>query len=171
MPLHIPIGKDRLPHGDMPLTKGQLYNLDNDEWIDFQFNPEFFEWDQAINWKDFTHKGDPSGGDLQFLNIGPRTFDLALIYAADPGAPEIKRDIGLDGGDEMTFERIEEVMENWRQLLPEKKRPSRIKVIIGSRTFDCIVENIRMRITEWFDDLTAREALLTLEFREWLLEA
>ena len=72
------------------VTKGQLYNLDTNEYFTFQFNPEAFEYSRDLNWNPMTFNGDESGGDLFYINSGPRTFELPLLFIVDPSAPEIQ---------------------------------------------------------------------------------
>jgi len=168
MGLYIPTSSaGQLPLSAVCIKKGQIYNLDNNEWMNFQFNPQTFEWERSINWAETTWKGDVQGGDLSFINIGPRTFDLSLLFLADPGAPEINyktNSVKID-----SFEAVEELIESWSQIVSSKGRPARVKVIMGERFFDGVIRNYHFKIIESFEDLSAKEGILTLEFREWIL--
>jgi hypothetical protein len=167
-------GAARPSYQDVHLTKGQLYNLDRDEFLTFQFNPATFAWERDTRWAEITFKGDDTGGDLQYLNTGPRTFDLPLLYIADPGAPEVIYQAAQNdmfGHTVADFEFLQKLIESWEAALTDKRRPSRIKVILGQkRSFECVIKNSEYQLIEFFDDLTVREGLITLEMREWRLE-
>jgi hypothetical protein len=155
------------------LVKGQLYNMDLNQKLWFQFNPTFFEWERGFNWVDIAFYGDETGGDADFISTGARTFELVLLYMADPGSPEILSE-GVPynvkgGGINMDFQAIRANLELWESKLPNKGRPSRIKVIVGPNSFECLIRSSKFRITEFFRDLTAREVEITLRFREWTL--
>lgn len=178
MPLFIPTsGAAPIPFAGWPTKKGQLYNMDNNEKLSFQFNVETFEWEQKFNWAEITWKGSVSGGDLDFINSGPRTFDLPLLFLGDPGAPEIEYEIGDDnpvvrqvpGNIKMDFEFIQKLIERWTWVMPHKGRPPRIKVVIGTRWFEGVIEELNFKLIDFFPDLTVKEALMTISFREWNL--
>jgi len=161
------------PFSGITLVKGQLYNLDLNEFLSFQFNPNTFEWAKKINWGEITWKGNVKGGDLQFINIGPRKIDLPLLYMADPGAPEIEYTVeeAISTDDlKMDFQAIKEMIERWEGLIEGKGRPSRIRIIVGPNYFDGVVTDWSFRIVEFFSDLTAKEVLIALRFREWQLQ-
>lgn len=171
-----------VPTSTMPITavsvtKGQLYNLDDDEFLSFQFNPETFMWERKTEWGDLSFYGDDSGGERKYLLTKPREFDLSLLYVADPGAPDIAYQTAGDNplsqnvsaGVSMDFKFIQDVIERWESKRPDKHRPSRIMVILGDRSFSAVIVSSQFKIVEFFSDLSAREALLTLEFREWQL--
>jgi len=181
MPLFIPTSKGvASPLAAMHLTKGQLYNLDTNEFISFQFNPSEFEWERMINWSEISWQGDTSGGDLAFINVGPRTYNLDLLYMADPGAPEIESKIDdppYAYNAKNDFQRIRKTIEKWEADIEGKGRPSAINLIMGSRdadgnltsgnSFEGVIVRSGFRLTEFFNDLSVREAIITLRFREW----
>ena len=159
----------------MALVKGQLYNLDLNEMLGFQFNPETFGWDRDLNWAEISWKGAEKGGDLQYVNAGPITFDLDLIFVADPHAPEMMYQTGsnhpvvpsMQASIKMDFEFIEETVNKWADPLPNLGRPSRIKIILGGRSFLGVITTYSFEITDFFEDLTARHGRLSIGFREW----
>lgn len=186
MGLFIPTSNlDRRPYPATPVMKGIIYNLDLNESVSFQFNPETFSFERRIKWAEVTWRGDDTGGDVQFFNIGPRTFDLELLYIHDPAAPPIEyrqggnpllsaRPVSLSvsaargSSTIMPFETVQDIIDTWMQLLPDRQRPSQIQIIIGPQSFKGIIKGIGIDIRSFFPNLTAREAILTLEFREWL---
>lgn len=187
MPLAIPTSRaSQQSFLSAKITKGQIYNLDLDEYFVFQFNPEAFEWERDYHWDEITFKGDASGGDLQYIRTSAREFSLDLLYVADPGGPDIeyaKADHKIsprtgrlvDGSPlpatpsgKMAFEQLVMMLDAWGAVIPAKGRPSRLKVMMGPQDFDCVVTGSQFRIREFFgEDLSAREALISLEFRQW----
>ena len=172
MPLFIATGSP--PALSDTLSKGLLQNLETGEWMDFQFNPETFEYGRDQNWGESLWKGDERGGDLQYVNTGPHAFDLSLLYVADPSAPNVPHNASVrvspapdDSRLPVSFERIEQVIYKWTEPLADLGRPPRIGISIGPREFKGVILNHQSRITEFFSDLTAREALLNIRFREW----
>ncbi len=166
-------GSAPIPDNIARLTKGELYNLDLNESLGFQFNPERLRTDKNFEWLDVAWLGSKDGGDLQYKGSGPTTFDLDLRFVALPGAPRIQSDAGerVSPSDDlpMDFEAIEETLRRWSQDVEGKRRPSRIKVILGERAFNCVITRIGSEVTAFFEDLTAREAILTIGFRQWEL--
>ena len=71
-------GTSVVPLSTQRLAKVQIYCLDMNESLTFQFNPETFRWERDINWAEVQWKGNDFGGDLEYINNGPRTFDLPL---------------------------------------------------------------------------------------------
>lgn len=178
MGLFIPTSGAQPPFTGIQLTKGQLYNLDNNEWLNFQFNPEIFDYRQEFNWGEIQWKGSEHGGDLQYTGSGPYTFDLQLLFVGEPHAPNTEYSqgdsptipfSGIAGTIKIDFEFIESMLNRWTEPLENKRRPSRIKVILGPRSFMGVITNLDFRITEFFPDLSAREARLTIGFRQWEL--
>lgn len=172
MPLFIPTssGSDP-PFSNIQLIKGQLYNLDLNEFIGFQFNPREFVWTQNINWSEIIWNGDFSGGDLYFINRGPVTFDLSLLYIANPGTPNINYDVPeniVPEGLIVEFEQIRVALERWTDPVSGLGRSSRIRVIIGPNYFDIVMTSLGFRIGQFFEDLSAQESSINIGCREWL---
>jgi hypothetical protein len=161
-----------VPFAGWPTNRGQLYNLDNDEYIGFQFNPETFEWEQPVNWVEVTWHGDFSGGDVQFINMGARVFELPLQFLADPGAPQIDHraaQIISRPEDKFDFAALKAIIDQWNRPIPGKGRPARLKIIVGHNVFEGVITRWRFKIVDFFPDMTAKEVLLTISFREWVL--
>jgi hypothetical protein len=172
MGLYIPTsGASQEIASGMALVKGQLYNLDLNEMLGFQFNPETFSWDQDHNWAEISWKGAEKGGDLQYVNAGPITFDLDLIYIAEPHAPNVghncPEELTGDYGLPVDFEQIEALVTRWKNPMENLGRPGRIRVILGPRFFDGVMLTVSFEITQFFEDLTARKARLSIPFRQW----
>lgn len=169
--LYLPTSRISNPLNDRALGKGELYNLDLDQLVGFQFNPTSLEWTRQFAWGEVRWQGDSSGGDLQYLSTGPRHVELSLLYMADPGSPDINYVAPLiisSPNNKFDFVALRQTLESWEQPLPGKKRPSRIRIIFGENSFDCVITSSTFRITTFFEDLSAREAVYTAEFREWL---
>lgn len=168
-----------LPTTDNPITdvftntnlkKGQLYNIDNNEFLGFQFNPTSFEWSRSMKWAEINWIGNTDGGQLQFVGVGPRTLELSLIYISEPSAPRVSYEssdpvVRSDGL--VDFEAIRDTIERWEEIIEGKGRPARIGIMVGPNVFEGVITATNFRITEFFEDLTAREAMFNLEFREW----
>ena len=171
MNLVLPTSGASLPLETGRLAKGQLYNLDLDEWLDLQFNPETFDYDRVFNYAQIAPKGTERGGDLQYLSSGPISFDLDLVFVADPSAPEIKYQAEerlSNNSVRVDFEQLETMLNRWQEPLANKGRPSRIAVIIGPRRTDGVITSLTITVREFFrEDLSAREAEITIGFREW----
>ena len=174
MPLFIPTATQApIPFAGWPTQKGQLYNLDTNDYISFQFNPDSFDWEQVFNWAEITWQGDYHGGDLQFINAGPHTFDLPLQFLADPGAPKIGYNTPSRISTDMNkfdFGELKRTLDDWNKPIEGKGRPARIKVIMGENKFDGVVTRWKFRILDFFPDMTAKEVLMTISFREWVLD-
>lgn len=175
MPLFIPTsGLTSDPFPEIQLSKARFYNLDTNEYMYFQFNPETFEYELAHKWAEILWKGDTRGGDLQFVGSGPRTFTLPLLYIAEPSAPRIKHKLENQVSPapeqpsvSVDFEQIEITFYRWMRPIPKLGRPARLNVSIGPRGFSGVIVRYRPQITTFFADGTAREANIQLEFREW----
>lgn len=157
---------------DQFVAKGQIYNLDYDQFICFQFNPTFFEWSQLFSWNAVTFRGSRRGGSLQYSHEGARTMQMDLLFMADPASPDLVYDtpIYLGGaGLKVDYDRIVELFDRWQTPIQGKNRPSRLKVIVGPRAFNVVITELTHRVTEFFPDLSAREGLLSLTMREWVL--
>ena len=159
------------PFTEVPTAKGRLTNLDNREVIGFQFNPNGFRYERAINWSPIAWKGSELGGDMDYAGSGPHEFELALTFISDPAAPKITAETSeaISHPDyRVDFEAIEATIRSWVTPLDNLRRPARINVAMGpSRFFNCVITNIAVDIVETWPDGTAREALLKLEFKEW----
>ncbi len=163
-------GTSTIPFSSQRLSKAQIYCLDTNEFLNFQFNPSTFQWERDINWAETNWRNNDFGGDIEFINSGPRTFDLPLLYIADPGAPDIEYQPANNAtapGGRKDFEFIESLFERWASMLPAKKRPSRVRVMFGPRSFEGVIVHLDHRIVETFEDLSVREGLITVSFREW----
>jgi hypothetical protein len=160
------------PFTEVPTAKGRLTNLDNEEFIGFQFNPDGFSYERAINWSPIAWKGSELGGDLDYSGSGPHEFDLNLRFVSDPAAPDIEAEASVatiaHPDYRVDFEAIEQTMRSWATPLDNLRRPARINVALSElRHFNGVITNIAVDIIETWSNGTAREAMLKLEFREW----
>ena len=159
------------PFTEVPTAKGRLTNLDNNEFVGFQFNPDGLSYERSIDWGTIAWKGSELGGDLDYTSSGPHEFDLNLRFVSDPAAPDIEAEASeaISHPDyRVDFEAIEATIRSWVTPLDNLRRPARINVAMGpSRFFNCVITNIAVDIIETWPDGTAREALLKLEFKEW----
>lgn len=175
MALFIPTsGARRDQYIERMTGKGQLYNLDLDEFITFQFNPTQFSWSRETNWQDVSYYGDSSGGDIQYINTKAREIDLPLLYIAAPGAPEIQFKSKAAGvyadnpsNQVVDFTIVKNIIERWEEKIEGVNRPSIIMIIFGELVFTGVIKNTNYKLIECFEDLSPKESLLTLEFRDW----
>lgn len=168
--LYLPTTDREVVYLNSTLAKGQLYNLDLNQYIGFQFNPTELEWTRDINWSEHNWVGSYNGGDLQFMNLGPRVISLDLIYLADPRAPEVQynTDYKIMNEGVVDFQAIKDTIDKWLEPLDGLNRPSRISIVVGPNVFNGVITSTSFKITTFFEDLTPREAMLSLEFREWI---
>jgi hypothetical protein len=161
------------PFAERVFEKGRLTNLDvrPTQWISFQFNPVVLEFEAESKWADIAWRGAELGGDLAYLGSGPDEFELVLRFVSEPAAPdmEAETEIAIPHPDyRVDFEALEATINKWRAPIPALGRPARINVAFGrARWFNAVIVRRRIRIEEFHDDLTARQALLTLEMRQW----
>lgn len=152
------------------VERGRLTNLDNNQFIGFQYNPATFAYERKFNYGTVQWRGSEFGGDLAYLNSGPHTFDLNLDFVSEPPANRMEAqtdqpiphpDLGVD------FENLEATIKEWMLPIDGKRRPARINVVMGPRFFNGVVLSYRISISDYHGDLTARQARLELEFQEW----
>ena len=171
MALFIPTSQG-LPPNVEAVQKGQLYNLDTDEYINFQFNPAEFEWSKNINWAHVTWQGDTRGGDFAFISVGPNAFEIELRFMDQPGAPDIAYRVS-DGQSISTpeehanFQAIRQTIDRWAEKPGPSGRPSLVAVIIGPNSFEGVITQKGYRINDWFGDLYVKDAIVRLRISEW----
>lgn len=172
MALFIPTSQASTPQNEA-VKKGQLYNLDTDEYIDFQFNPENFEWSKNINWVNVSWQGDVRGGDFSFISVGPNAFELELRFLDQPGAPDIAfrvndgLAISTPGIERANFQAIKSTIDRWAEKPDASGKPALIAVIIGPNSFEGVITQKGYRINEWFNDLYVKDAIVRLRISEW----
>jgi hypothetical protein len=155
------------------LVKGQLYALDLDQSIDFQFNPKTFGFKRDFNWSRNRFKGDDTGGTASFNSLGTREFDLDLIFIADPSAPVVNFEadedlVPKDSAAQIDFEAFKRILECWELPIVGLGRPTKFKVIVGENDIDCIMTAYEVIEQEFFPDLTVQEARVMFSFEEWI---
>jgi hypothetical protein len=92
---------------------------------------------------------------------------------ADPGAPKVEYDTEFPLASPMLrfdFDALEKEINRWGEVLRDKGRPCRIRVILGPSYFDGVILSKTFRKTSFFPDLTCREGMLVLRFREWQMQ-
>ena len=158
------------PFTSESLAKGEIYNLDLDRLLAFQFNPETFEYGWALNWATLTSNRDDTGGDLFYINSTAEEFEIPLLFMADPGAPDLRyrTDRQLSTAyDKIDFHAIVEEIREWCRPIREKGRPSRVRVIFGREHFDAAILAVNVKQNDHFADLTVWEGLIGIRFRKW----
>jgi hypothetical protein len=159
-----------LPHKASPkIARGQLYNIDDNEFFNFQFNcsPETlreFNWsDDAWLGQEYTHS--------QFLGSGQTQFELPLQFIVAPGAPIVENNCNpslVDPQSGLLFiEQVVATINRWTAIQPDKRRPSLIRVILGDRSFDGRIVLIGIRDDDRFADGRLRRATIRIGFKEW----
>jgi hypothetical protein len=159
-----------LPHTAPPKTaRGQLYNIDDNEFFNFQFNcsPETL---REFNWSD-----DPWLGQeythSQYLGSGQTQFELPLQFLVAPGAPIVENNCNpslVDPQNGLLFiEQVVATINRWTDIRPDKRRPSLIRVILGDQSFDGRITLIGIRGEDRFTDGQLRRATIRIGFKEW----
>lgn len=171
------LGHDNTPSLDRFVAKGQLYNLEWDESLSFQFNPENVEWVRESQWARASHRGQMQMAKPYFIATEPREMEIPFLFIADPGAPAVEfksnnsplvARSAFDKSGPFGFKELRSIIESWETVIETIGRPSRIRVIFGDIAFDCYTKRSRFKITEFFSqDLAVREGLITLELMEW----
>lgn len=167
-------GSAQVPVSSSAVRKGQLYNLDLDEKISFQFNPQPISWRRRTSYAEFYSHGETSGGDIEFLFTGPRQLELDLIFTDEPGAPALdyyvqppregnSAEFGAD------FEFVVRLFERWME--PSAESGNRIPllrlILAASTNITGIITAVEPQIVNQFEDGSVREGRITLEFRQW----
>lgn len=168
-------GSVRVPRSGERIDKGQLYNLELDEKLGFQFNPEQIQWEQELRWAERSSIGRDTGGSKFFLNSGSRRLELNLLFMAEPGAPSIDYyvqppiQMRTEFGAELDF--VVAVLERWKKKIPDKGRPGVLAFVVGEanpNNMKCVIRRMGVRIIDQFPDgLSTREGMITLELIEW----
>ena len=152
------------------VVHGRLTNLDNNEFIGFQYNPLQFTYEREFNWGAVQWRGSELGGDLDYLGSGPHTFDLTLDFVAEPSANPMDAQTAKmipQPNHQVDFENLEVTIIDWMTPLEGKRRPARINVVLGPRFFNGVILNYRFKVLEFHEDLSARHGRLTMEFKQW----
>lgn len=164
--LYIPTSTSEFKHYTAaPLSKGQLYNLDDDRKLGFQFNPEELNWSQETGWIEVAN-------DLAFVRRKPKTFEMDLLYVADPTAPDFEVDntaLPVMSGDvKADVDKLVAELDNWCEPRTDTGRPSRVMIIWGANwSFTGVIMSINPKLTYFFRDLSTRQGMISISFREW----
>lgn len=173
MPLFVPTGiAESFEHFDRrTVVKGQLYNLDEQRIIGFQFNPEMLDINEEFGWTETGFRGAPSV-DLAYTGTKLRTFDLTLRYVADPIAPDFETSntitpVKVDYV-KADFDKILAELRHWMEPLEGKGRPCRAAVIFGDpHNYEGVITALNPSYKRMFDNATARYSELRISFKEW----
>lgn len=173
MPLYLPTSKSftgTLDYFEAYVKKGQLYNLDDDRKVWFQFNPRNFEWSRVIKWTDQSFIGAPSIHH-QYLGRGQREFELTLLYIGDFGMPEVeikntRHDI-KPGDVEVDFDELVREIDAWTEEREDYGRPSFIGIYIANEEFRGFIRDIKKRVIDQYKDQSTRRGEVTIRFQEW----
>lgn len=176
MQISIPIRVVKHRLSSKPIARGQLYNLDDNEYFDLQFNPRVIEPRTEYGWSDDPWMGSDKVS-VQFLGIGQTDFDLQVEFLVDPGAPRITYRLGTTNlvltyqdGAENNLIRIENIIrtiEQWGAVRDDKGRSSLIGITMGKSYWEGRMINFAPRIEERFRDGLIRKATLRIGFKQW----
>lgn len=173
MPLIFPTSDILGSLTDSALAKGEIHNLDNvpNSVIQFQFNPEQFEESRPFNWPDTGMRGKP-GFDIQYTGEPARTFELKLLWIADPIAPSHNADNTITPvkSEDVSadFDKVVFEIDRWLDPRADLGRPSLLMVIFGQyQVYKGVVTERRKRYVRFFSDLSTRQGELILSFKEW----
>lgn len=172
MPLFVPDPTGRQGFDARSIYKGQIYNVDDNEKMSFQFNPEAFRWTSTDVWVP-TGIG-VFGRDVSYVREESSEFGLTLLFVADPGAPAlksegVKEDISpVQDGIQADFDQVVVMLDRWRARRPDSGRPSLLKLIISPGLyFDAVITKVERAILERFEDGSTREGQLDMNFLVW----
>jgi hypothetical protein len=174
MPIFVPTDSIDLKDQDFferYVTVGELYNLDADSKVLFQFNKDEFEESRSINWAQISSVGANSN-QFQYINRGSRQFELPLLFIADKGMPPVKIDGFMSPfvtSEDLTvdIDVLYQELDSWTEELPSLGRPSFIKIFICSMEYTGFIKELRRRVLDSFEDGSTRRALITIQFQEW----
>jgi len=164
----------RTDFSEVPVKTGQLYNLDDDKSISFQFNPSEFSWQEEHNWSTQKYTGNP-GKQLQYLGCTGRVFTLELEFHADPWFPRVQLSGDVDPSitpdpdrTAVDFDKLVDEFRSWIKERPDKKRPSYIRIILPNKEeFDGIVRSATKQILSVYADGVVQHGKLIFNFEEW----
>jgi len=167
--LDIGLGRYSLGYESKAVQRGQIYNMELDEKIWFQFNPENFEWEEPFDWVS-TGTGI-YGHDIQYMGQGDVAFNLSLLFIADPNAPKVITEniaeIAVYDKKSADFDSIIWMFQRWCRPNLDTGRPSQLRVIYGKHYWDGIITRARYKIIEKFESGNIREGQIILSFRKW----
>jgi|GEM_PF-3317074 len=170
MPLFVPTGIAE-HFQERSVVKGELYNLDENRTIGFQFNPETLDINEEFGWTETGFRGHPSV-DMAYTGTKPRTFDLNLRWVADPIAPNFETQntnlsVKVDYM-KADFDKIMEELRLWMAPIPDKGRPCMVQVIFGvAHSYIGVITSMTPSYKRMFDNATARYSELRISFKEW----
>jgi len=159
---------------------GELYNLDDNKKICFQFNPEEYEIGRTYNWADLDSVGAPSN-HYNYISQKDVLFELQLLFIADIGTPPVtteggvsplitpKNDVVVD------FDELCNELFQWLEEREAEGRPSFLRIFIGKDSLTGFVKgDLKKRVLDLFPGGTeahpkpsARRGLLTMQFQPW----
>lgn len=158
-----------------PIARAQLYNLDDNQYFNFQFNPITLEPGREYGWSDEGWTGTDKI-DTQFLGVGQTEIEVVSDWLVDPAAPGIQYHVGTaltyeDSAGNTRLIWIEKVIatvERWGQIRSDKRRSSLVRLIIGDNWyFNGRMTRFSARIDERFANGLIRRASLRIGFKEW----
>lgn len=157
--------------GAQPSTKierAQLYNLDDNEYFQLQFNPKP-DPRLDVEWTDDTWNGT-ARAHSQFLGIGPFGFDIPIILEVAPGAPRMPHSCSpqlMDGDGLVIIENVLAVILNWLKVRPDVGRPSLVNYIIGEQSYRGRIRTLTFGDEDRFPGGRLRHLMITLGFKQW----
>jgi hypothetical protein len=169
MPLFIPTSNllDRPSLAEQYVQVGELYNLDDNKKIKFQFNPQEYEFGKTYNWAAIDSIGAPSAR-YHYLGQKDDMFELQLLFIADLGMPPVVLE-GIPNSlitpDEVVvdFDELFKELQLWNDERPAEGRPSYMRIIIGTDTIEGVITNMRKRVLDQFSNLKTRRGQITIQ--------
>lgn len=157
-----------------PIARAQLYNLDDNTYFNFQFNPQTLEPANEYGWADEGWTGSDKI-DSQFLGVGQTELEVISDWLVDPAAPIIRHnldgDLVYDDGASNRLVRIEAVIaaiQSWGAIRTDERRSSLVRLIIGDNWyFNGRMTRFAARIDDRFASGLIRRASLRIGFKEW----
>ncbi len=157
-----------------PIARAQLYNLDDNTYFNFQFNPLTIEPATEYGWSDEGWTGTDKI-DTQFLGIGQTELDVTSDWLVDPVAPIIRHNLNSDlvyedgaGNRLVRIESVIAAIQQWGAIRTDERRSSLVRLIIGDNWyFNGRMTRFSARIDERFANGLIRRASLRIGFKEW----
>lgn len=166
----------RIVTGDQvnrPTVQAQLYNLDNDEFLNFQFMPRDAS-STDVNWSEEGWRGSDRT-HRQFLGVSQASVEISADFWVDPGAPNISCSTDppvnytdTAGNSLVSIESLVVVLNSWWLNISETEgRPALLRFIRPEGSLDGIVTRFGYTPQERFPDGTIRRVTINIGFRQW----
>lgn len=168
MQFAIPLSSRRRAPASQRIVRAQLYNLDENQHFQLQFNPEI-DPRLEINWADEPWLSAVQG-HTQFLGVAPFEFEIPLHFEVAPGAPPVPNSCSpqlMDGAGLIVIEAVLEVLDRWCKPRQDFGRPPIISFIQQDNSYRGRITSLAQSSEDRFWDGRLRRLTIRLGFRQW----